>query len=59
MLTIRCLNRRCYPISTGNSREGHIGKNRAEIREDFSLGKLNLSEFLLFINKPLACLVNV
>ena len=47
MLTIRCLNRRCYPTSTGNSREGHIGKNHAEeIRQEFSIGKLNLSEFL-------------
>ena len=48
MLTIRCLSRRNYPISTGNSREGHIGKIRVEeIRQDFSIGKLNLSEFYL------------
>ena len=47
MLTIRCLNRCYYLISIGNSREGRIGKNRAEeIQQDFSMGKLNLSEFL-------------
>ena len=49
MLQIRCLNRRYYSISTGNSRDVRIGKNRAEFRQDFSIGKLNLSEFLPFI----------
>ena len=42
MLTVRCINRHYYPISTGNSREGHNGKSRAEeIRQDFFIGLLN------------------
>ena len=49
MLTVRCFNSRYYLISTGKSREGHKGKNRAEeIRDDFFMGKSLLSEFLPF-----------
>ena len=43
MLTLGCLNRCYYLISTGNSLEGHKGKDRAEeIIQDFSIGKSNL-----------------
>ena len=43
MLKVKCIHRRYYPISTGNSRQGHNGKSRAdEIREDFFIVILNL-----------------
>ena len=41
MLTGRCINRRYYPISKGNSCDGQNGKSGAEeIRQDFFVGKL-------------------
>ena len=58
MLTVRYLNRRYYLISTGNSREGHNGKDRAEeIRQDFFIGNSNLClGFYLLCRLSTCCL---